>query len=121
MTSASPGRGVGPFPTRCPPEGILDVARQLLAAEATAKRCRAHLVEQMAALGVHRLEVVGLGFITYIAGGTTTPIDARGCATKLGVLGAQLRALGANDVDDAIPMGVSERRAAVRVNLREAA
>lgn len=99
---------------------LVAIATRLLDAEAAAKRFRTELLSRMEQLGAKRVDVPGSGFVSYSSPTTSTPIDGKACALKLEALGARLRAMGINDVDDAVPMGVSDRRASVRVTLRAA-
>lgn len=64
------------------------------------------------------IDVPGEGLVTYLDPSSAETIDARACAQKLAALGERLRELGANDVDDEIPMRTVERPACLRVSAR---
>jgi hypothetical protein len=104
-----------------PPEVTLEqLAAGLVAAELASEALRKLLLDRMTIGAMKRLDVPGRGHVVLVEAATTTPIDAKGCAAKIGVLAGRLRALGVKDVDDGIPMSVVSRRAGLRVNLRVA-
>jgi len=88
------------------PETLQQLARTLLALEREVDVRRAQLLAALERSGVKRVDVEGEGHVVYVAASTSTPVDVKACVALLEARGV------------AIPMGVTSRRAGLRVNPR---
>jgi hypothetical protein len=91
--------------------------REARAAAETRDKIKTGLVERMEAEKVDRIDLPEAR-VSFVGPGSTSAVDGDALKGKLRALGARLRALGEEDVDDEIPMTHGHRKASLRITAK---